>query len=196
MVEHVLLAGVDVLIEGSGRIERHVKSGVLIVFAGYSQGFCCCLGLEGGRGGALNSVWPSHILSSAHLRAGMALSWLALGLSAVIILRLSSVSLPTELGGFASFPLEELEYDGDDDDDDDDVMMMMMMMVMMLMTVMMMTVIDDDDDDADDDDDDDNDNDDGRHDEHGQGYNDADVDEQAMMMLMMLLMILLIVRMQ
>ena len=39
----------------------------------------------------------------------MALCWLALTLSAVIILRLVSVSLPAELGGFASVPVEELE---------------------------------------------------------------------------------------
>ena len=39
----------------------------------------------------------------------MALCWLALTLSAVIILRLASVSLPAEMGGFASFPVEELE---------------------------------------------------------------------------------------
>ena len=77
----------------------------------------------------------------------MALSWLALTLSAVIILRLSSVSLPAELGGFASFPLEELEHDDDDGNDAHDG------------------------DDGDDDDvvaDDDSDNDDGgRNDEHG-----------------------------
>ena len=35
--------------------------------------------------GGGNSVRPSHIPSSAHLRDGMALSWLALTLSAVII---------------------------------------------------------------------------------------------------------------
>ena len=39
----------------------------------------------------------------------MVLCWLALTLSAVIILRLASVSLPAELGGFASFPVEEHE---------------------------------------------------------------------------------------
>ena len=36
---------------GSGRIGRHVKSCVLTVLAGYSHGFCCCLGLGVGRGG-------------------------------------------------------------------------------------------------------------------------------------------------
>ena len=58
----------------------------------------------------------------------MVLCWLSLTLSAVIILQLALVSLPAELGGFASFPAEMLK------------MIKMLMMVIMMMIMMLMTV--------------------------------------------------------
>ena len=43
------------------------------------------------------------------MKPAMSLSWLALTLSAVIILGLSGGVLPSELEGFAIFPVEQLE---------------------------------------------------------------------------------------
>ena len=70
-----------------------------------------------GRGGAVAGIvsFFAHAASRdrlhvVQLQHSMTLSWLALTLSAVIILRLSGVVLPAELQGLATFPVEVLEH--------------------------------------------------------------------------------------
>ena len=86
---------------------------------GFSAGFACMFtvlllrGRGRGKGGGIVSSF-SHAASQvrlnlAQLQHSTTLSWLALTLSAVIILRLSGVLLPAELQGLSTFPVEELE---------------------------------------------------------------------------------------
>ena len=70
----ILVCNIGAQIIGGGRIGRHSTSCVFSVFTAHFQGFCLLFIttflVGGGWGGGLNSVRPSHILSSAHLRAG------------------------------------------------------------------------------------------------------------------------------
>ena len=67
----------------------------------------------GGGGGIVSSFSQAasrvRLILAAQLQHSTTLSWLALTLSAVIILRLSGVLLPAELQGLSTLFVEELE---------------------------------------------------------------------------------------